>query len=204
VNAGLPLVKETAKIRIAGRAAAAQWLPEGACVTEVEHAPDGVLIEIAVEAGDWPDEAALIKLAQTAIAAAVKAADLEVLAETEVSLLFTNDEGIRKLNHQWRDKDKPTNVLSFPGNDPQDDVYGPLLGDIVFAYETVAKEAEELGIEFNNHLTHLTVHGLLHLFDYDHQEKDEAELMESLETAILAGLGIDDPYAGRPLEADGD
>jgi probable rRNA maturation factor len=173
-------------------------------VTEAEHAPEEVLIDIAVEAGDWPDEAALIKLAQTAIAAGIKGADLEVLEETELSLLFTNDEGIRKLNHQWRDKDKPTNVLSFPGSNPQDDVYGPLLGDIVFGYETVAKEAEELGIEFNNHLTHLTVHGLLHLFDYDHQEKDEAELMESLETAILVGLGIDDPYAGRPLEADGD
>jgi probable rRNA maturation factor len=165
--------------------------------------PEGFQIDVTVEAGGWPAEAALRDLAQTAVSAAFEEADLEVLEGTEVSLLFTNDEGIRKLNHQWRGKDKPTNVLSFPGSDPQEDIYGPLLGDIVFAYETVVREADELGIEFDNHLTHLTIHGLLHLFDYDHQEEDEAELMESLEKAILATLNIDDPYADRPLEADG-
>lgn len=94
-------------------------------------------------------------------------------------------------------------MLSFPGSDPQDDVYGPLLGDLVFAFETITREAEELGIEFDDHLSHLTVHGLLHLFDYDHQENDEAELMESLEKTILATIGIDDPYADRPLVAEG-
>lgn len=177
---------------------------EGIAGTMASALPDGFQIDIAVEAGDWPAEAQLLKLVQTAAAAAFREAELEVLDGTEVSLLFTNDAGIQKLNHQWREKDKPTNVLSFPGSDPQEDIYGPLLGDIVYAYETVAREAKDLGIEFNNHLTHLTVHGLLHLFDYDHQENDEAELMESLETAILAKLGIDDPYADRPLEADGD
>lgn len=165
--------------------------------------PDGFQIDITVEAGNWPSEAELLKLAQDAMGAAFKQADLAVLDGTEVSLLFTDDDGIQKLNQQWREKDKPTNVLSFPGSDPQDDVYGPLLGDIVFAFQTVSREAEELGIEFEHHLTHLTVHGLLHLFDYDHQDEEEAELMESLEKAILLTLGIDDPYADRPLEADG-
>lgn len=163
--------------------------------------PDGFQIDLSIEAGDW-DEAVLMILAERAIAAAFAAADLEVMDNTEVSLLFTNDASIRKLNAEWREKDKPTNVLSFPGSDPQGDVYGPLLGDIVFAQETVAREADEMGIEFSDHLSHLIVHGLLHLFDYDHQENDEAELMESLEKAILASIGIDDPYADRPLVAD--
>ncbi|MCK7613326.1 rRNA maturation RNase YbeY [Roseibium sediminicola] len=163
--------------------------------------PDGFQIDLSIEAGDW-DEAVLMILAERAIAAAFAAADLEVLDNTEVSLLFTDDASIRKLNAEWREKDKPTNVLSFPGSDPQGDVYGPLLGDIVFAQETVAREADEMGIEFSDHLSHLIVHGLLHLFDYDHQENDEAELMESLEKAILASIGIDDPYADRPLVAD--
>ncbi|MES0810309.1 rRNA maturation RNase YbeY [Roseibium sp. SCPC15] len=169
-----------------------------------ETLPEGFVIDLAIEAGSWPEEGRLRSLAERAISAAFQKADLEAIENTEVSLLFTDDASIRKLNKQWRDKDKPTNVLSFPGSDPQGDVYGPLLGDIVFANETVVREAEEMGVDFSDHLTHLTVHGLLHLFDYDHQENDEAELMESLEQSILAALGIDDPYADRPLVADRD
>ncbi|PVB61303.1 rRNA maturation RNase YbeY [Labrenzia sp. 011] len=165
--------------------------------------PDGFAIDLSIEAGDWPDEGELSRLARRAISAAFAEAPLEVLEDTEVSLLFTDDAGIRRLNGKWRDKDRPTNVLSFPGSNPDGDLYGPLLGDIVFAYETVFREAGELGIDFGDHLSHLTVHGLLHLFDYDHQDNEEAELMESLEKAILASLGMDDPYADRPLVADG-
>lgn len=165
--------------------------------------PDGFVIDLSVEAGDWPAEPELHDLAARAIVAAFAKADLAVQAGSEVSLLFTDNEAIRKLNGQWRDKDKPTNVLSFPGSDPDGETYGPLLGDIVFAFETVASEAKELGIDFSDHLSHLTVHGLLHLFDYDHQEHDEAELMETLEKTILASIGIDDPYSDRPLVADG-
>lgn len=165
--------------------------------------PDGFVIDLSIEAGGWPEEHRLTALARRAISAALAVADLKVTDSAELSLLFTDDASIRKLNREWRDKDKPTNVLSFPGSDPQGEVYGPLLGDIVFAYETVAREAQELGIEFSDHLSHLTVHGLLHLFDYDHQDNEEAELMEGLEKAILASLGIDDPYADRPLVADG-
>ncbi|MEE4014098.1 rRNA maturation RNase YbeY [Roseibium sp. FZY0029] len=168
-----------------------------------DRLPESFQIDLSIEAGDWPAEAQLEAITAKAVAAAFAGADLEVLEGTEVSLLFTDDASIRQLNEKWRGKDKATNVLSFPGSDPQGDVYGPLLGDIVFGYETVAAEAADLGIEFYDHLTHLTVHGLLHLFDYDHQESEEAELMESLERAILASLGIDDPYADRPLVADG-
>ena len=164
--------------------------------------PDGLVIDLSVEAGDWQKSDRLQDLVESAACATLSATDLKALEGSEVSLLFTDDASIQKLNKQWRDKDKPTNVLSFPGSDPAGDVYGPMLGDIVFAYETVQREADELGIEFDNHLTHLTVHGLLHLFDYDHQESDEAELMESLERVVLASLGIDDPYVDRPLAAD--
>ncbi|MEP3046989.1 MAG: rRNA maturation RNase YbeY [Roseibium sp.] len=165
--------------------------------------PEGFQIDISIEAGDWPQEDILRLLIEEAIVAAFSSANLEVQAGAEMSLLFTNDAAIQKLNNEWRDKDKPTNVLSFPGSDPQGDVYGPLLGDIVLSYEIIVREADELGIEFDDHLSHLTVHGLLHLFDYDHQESDEAELMESLEKTILASLEIDNPYEDRPLVADG-
>jgi probable rRNA maturation factor len=116
----------------------------------------------------------------------------------ELSLVFTNDESIREINAQWRRKDTPTNVLSFPafpvrpGRMP-----GPMLGDIVIGRETMEREAAELEKEVQTHLTHLLVHGFLHLFGYDHMKTDEAERMESLETRILATLGLSDPYAGQ-------
>lgn len=165
--------------------------------------PDGFVIDVNLEAGRWPGEKDLLHLAGAAIRATLSTGGLQVTDNSEVSLLFTDDDAIRKLNGQWRDKDKPTNVLSFPGSDPVDDVYGPLLGDIVFGFETIEREARDMGVDFSDHLSHLTVHGLLHLFDYDHQTDEEAELMEGLEKTILASLGIDDPYAGSPLVVDG-
>lgn len=165
--------------------------------------PDGFVIDVNLEAGSWPGEKDLFRLADAAIRATLSTGELQVADNSEVSLLFTDDDAIRKLNGQWRDKDKPTNVLSFPGSDPVDDVYGPLLGDIVFGFETIEREARDMGVDFSDHLSHLTVHGLLHLFDYDHQTDEEAELMEGLEKTILASLGIGDPYAGSPLVVDG-
>ncbi len=165
--------------------------------------PDGFVIDVTLEAGDWPAEEELARLAETAIRATLSKGKLQVMDNSELSLLFTNDASIRKLNGEWRDKDKPTNVLSFPGSDPVDDRYGPLLGDIVFGFETISSEARDMGVDFSDHLSHLTVHGLLHLFDYDHQTDEEAELMEGLEKTILASLSIDDPYAGSPLVVEG-
>ncbi len=116
----------------------------------------------------------------------------------ELSLVFTDDAAIQEINAEWRGKDKPTNVLSFPafplepGKMP-----GPMLGDIVIARETVEREAVDLDKSFEDHLTHLLVHGFLHLFGYDHMETGEAERMEALETRILAVLGLSDPYAGQ-------
>ena len=111
-------------------------------------------------------------------------------------MVFTDDAHIHRLNRHFRDKDKPTNVLSFPAGPPIGGRFGPLLGDIVLARETIAREAEGQGLTIDDHLTHLIVHGFLHLVGYDHVEDADAAVMERLETAILASLGIADPYAG--------
>jgi probable rRNA maturation factor len=153
-------------------------------------------IDVRVEAGDWPSAAKLKALAKRAIAAAVPSVKARFAPASEVSLLFTDDAHIRVLNRQYRGKDKPTNVLSFPG--PSDGrVFGPLVGDLVFAQETVAREAEIEAVPFEDHLIHLVVHGFLHLLGYDHEVDRDAARMEGLETAILAGLGIADPYGGE-------
>jgi probable rRNA maturation factor len=109
-------------------------------------------------------------------------------------LLLTDDEEQRELNAQWRDKDSATNVLSFPQIEPFGPVRG-LLGDITLARETLEREAADLGKSLDDHFTHLMVHGFLHILGYDHIDDAEALQMEGLETQILAGLGIDDPYA---------
>jgi probable rRNA maturation factor len=162
--------------------------------------PPQIEIAIRVEAGDWGDRRKLARVAKKAVSATI-ASGLRTVPGSELSLLFTDDASIRILNAAWRRIDKPTNVLSFPGTPPKGAVYGPLLGDIVLAQETVAREAAEQHLTFDHHLTHLIVHGLLHLFGHDHIDEGEAEMMESLETAILGGLGIEDPYAAREFGA---
>jgi len=107
----------------------------------------------------------------------------------ELSLAFISDDEIRQLNHDYRDKDNPTNVLSFPDNGP-----APLLGDIVFGFETVQREAGEKSVSIETHLTHLIIHGFLHLQGYDHETEGEAAKMEALEIKALAVLNIDNPY----------
>ena len=151
-------------------------------------------IDMAVEGGAWDGEEAMEALARRAFAAAFAVASDRPRDEVEISLLLTDDAGIRELNRDWRDKDKPTNVLSFPAP-VVPGIPGPRpLGDIAVAYETVAREAEEERKTFEDHLTHLLVHGLLHLLGYDHELEAEAEIMEGLEVRALASLGIADPY----------
>jgi probable rRNA maturation factor len=106
--------------------------------------------------------------------------------------VLTNDSAIRKLNRTWRGKNEPTNVLSFP-SDLQAGPYR-LLGDVVIAYETLAREARAERKPFDHHLAHLAVHGFLHLCGYDHETDRQAAAMERLETAILARMGIPNPY----------
>ncbi|WP_068311112.1 rRNA maturation RNase YbeY [Polycladidibacter hongkongensis] len=159
-------------------------------------------LDILIEDENWPGADELDKLARAAIDKAVAISSLEYAANSEISLVFTNDNAVQKLNNQWRGKNKPTNVLSFPGDEGEYLPYGPLLGDIVIARETVEREAAELDTPFSHHLTHLIVHGTLHLFGYDHQISEEAEEMEGEERKILAALGIPDPYKDAPLVAD--
>jgi probable rRNA maturation factor len=119
----------------------------------------------------------------------------EIAEDAEVSLVFTDDSSVRLLNRQYRGQDRPTNVLSFPAAPLASGRLGPPLGDIVLARETIASECEAQGLDFADHLTHLIVHGFLHLLGYDHEADGEAVVMERLETAILGRLGIADPYA---------
>ncbi|MBF2717351.1 rRNA maturation RNase YbeY [Agrobacterium vitis] len=159
-------------------------------------------VQIAIETDGWPDEAELEALSTRILdhAADFIAAEGQPFASmpAEVSLVFTGDTEIQAINSEWRGQDKPTNVLSFPAYPIEPgDKPGPMLGDIVIARQTVEREAAELEKTITDHLTHLMVHGFLHLFGYDHMTEDEAEEMEGLETRILAGLGLSDPYAGQ-------
>lgn len=110
-------------------------------------------------------------------------------AGAELSLVLADDAALRALNARWRQQDKPTNVLSFPAGD------SVLLGDVVLAFETVRREASEQGKSLADHMSHLVVHGVLHLLGHDHERPRDADVMESLERQVLAGLGIADPYA---------
>jgi probable rRNA maturation factor len=123
-----------------------------------------------------------------------------------VSLLMTSDDEVQVLNAEWRGKDKPTNVLSFPMLEREDlldlDGDGPpeMLGDLALAYETCAREAEEKGISLEDHAAHLMIHGLLHLAGLDHEISDEdAREMEILEIKALALIGIADPYGDHGI-----
>lgn len=157
--------------------------------------PPAIDIDLSVEAGAWPAEAALAALSAAAVDAAVDELGARGAA-SELSLLFTDDAHIRILNAQWRGKDKATNVLSFPAFPVRPgDTLPPMLGDIAIAFETVTAEAELESKAFEHHLTHLVVHGFLHLLGYDHETDGEAEVMEDLERRILARLAIPDPYA---------
>jgi probable rRNA maturation factor len=153
-------------------------------------------IDILVEAGEWPSQAKLRALTTQSLGAAVALVELPLMHECEVSFVFTDDAHIRELNRQYRSKDTPTNVLSFPGAPAGAGILGPLLGDIVLASETIAREADADGMKLDDHLVHLIVHGFLHLLGYDHGKNRDAAVMEGLETAILARLGMADPYGG--------
>lgn len=155
--------------------------------------------DFLTEAEIWqnvPDfQAIIIRALDAALDYTTQEEEIAFLKKCEISLVFTDDDAIRQLNADHRGKKSATNVLSFP-IDEDAEPFGPMLGDVVFAYETIAREAEELDLAFSSHLSHLCIHGFLHLLGYDHVECDEAEKMESVEIAILAIIGIDNPYAG--------
>ena len=159
-------------------------------------------LDIAIEepwpAADWDT------LAQQAVTALAQVAPELGNERLEASILFTSDAEVHVLNRECRERDKPTNVLSFPMLEREDLLdlapSGPpeLLGDIALAHETCAREAAEKGVPLAHHATHLIVHGLLHLAGHDHELGEaEAEAMEALEIKALALMGIADPYGDR-------
>lgn len=151
-------------------------------------------IDIAMEAGGWPAEEELSRYAGNAADAVFTELAIADPA-SELSVVFTDDASIRALNRDWRGKDKATNVLSFPAFEvAPGDPLPPMLGDIILAFETVSREAALEGKPFAHHLTHLLVHGLLHLLGHDHENDEDAEEMEGLERKSLARLAIPDPY----------
>lgn len=159
-------------------------------------------LEIDIEdpwpSGEWEE------LAETAAQALAQVAPELGNPRLCVSLIFTSDEEIHTLNREWRQRDKPTNVLSFPMLEREDLLElapeGPpeLLGDIALAQETCSREAAEKGVPLEHHAAHLIVHGLLHLAGHDHEiSPADADAMEALETKALALMGIADPYGDR-------
>ena len=156
--------------------------------------------EILVTAECWRTEAGAESVIRRAIAAAAEIAAADV-GNAELAVMLTDDAGIRTLNSNWRGIDKPTNVLSFPALQPTgpggSDNAPRMLGDIAIAYETTRREADDEQKPFDHHLSHLAVHGFLHLIGFDHENDVDATEMESLERDILADLGIPDPYADR-------
>jgi len=145
-----------------------------------------VEIDISIQDELWNQlDLDLPCLSRTAIDAALSV--LNAKPEGELSLAFVDDDAIKALNRDYRDKDNPTNVLSFP-------MEGALLGDVVLARETTTAEAATAGKTVQAHLSHLIVHGFLHLLGYDHMDDTSAIEMESLEIKALAQMGIDNPY----------
>lgn len=147
--------------------------------------------DIRVEATDWSGALDDIEpLSWRALEAAAAATG----ASGEVSVLFTDDAEMRSLNAQWRGRDKPTDVLSFPSDGPDIPGEPVFLGDIALGFETTRHDADTMGRPLDAHVSHLLVHGFLHLLGHDHIEDEDAAMMEPLEISILAGLGWPDPY----------
>jgi len=168
-----------------------------------------MMLEIAIEADEEWDSSStdwsllVRRAAEAAIAESAFPQLAQAERQVELSVRLTGDDEVRALNSEWRGKDKPTNVLSFPMAH-EDDLTATtvvdqelLLGDIVLARGVCEREAAEKDIPVERHATHLVVHGTLHLLGYDHHEDDQAEDMEQREVRALARLGIDDPYGVR-------
>jgi probable rRNA maturation factor len=148
---------------------------------------DALCVEFVLEAENWSEHESLLDRCRAAIEAGLD--QLEDPRAGAAVILFSDDATVHELNRRFRDKDKPTNVLSFPAPDREG-----YPGDVILAYETCAREAQAAGLSLIDHAAHLALHGVLHLNGFDHQEEDEATEMEALETAVLTGLGMSDPY----------
>ncbi|ESQ80942.1 rRNA maturation RNase YbeY [Asticcacaulis sp. YBE204] len=147
------------------------------------------LIDIEIEHDDWTE---VLPEVSAVVTGAIEAAfaHLGAKEQLDIVVLLTDDAEMKALNKEFRQKNAPTNVLSFPAPD----MMHPHLGDIAFGFETCVREAKDQSKTLKDHVAHLSVHGALHLLGYDHLNDAEAEEMEDLERQILKGLGIADPY----------
>lgn len=178
-------------------------------VPEEPEPPERLSVAILDEAGDWSAFASREQAIRKAATALARHPGCTQARGAEACVVLADDALVRSLNRDYRGKDSPTNVLSFPfqqpaGAAPADDIEPETedavaeprhLGDVVLAAETVSREADAQGIAPVHHLQHLVVHGLLHLLGFDHDTEPRAEAMEGLEVEILATLGVPDPYA---------
>ncbi|MGO9006916.1 MAG: rRNA maturation RNase YbeY [Beijerinckiaceae bacterium] len=164
-------------------------------------APVELNIEVAIECAQWKNIAGLRDIIERALRQTLVATDVRLSMGAEVSFLLCDDDFIADLNRKWRNQDAPTNVLSVPAGGEL--ALTSILGDIIIAFETTAREAATENKSFLDHFTHLVVHGFLHILGYDHGTDAEAEEMEALEREVLISLGIDDPYRGSLVESDG-
>jgi probable rRNA maturation factor len=165
------------------------------------------MVEVELDHSDeWGRDQDWQKLAEQAVAEAFTVARFNTNAHISVSISLLDNETVQGLNARWRDKDKPTNVLSFPmlAEEELEALVIParskeeltiLLGDIILAHSVCAAEAEEKSITLAQHVTHLIIHGTLHLLGYDHIDDTDAEHMEGLEVKALASLGLGNPYS---------
>jgi len=167
-----------------------------------------MMLDIAIDADpEWDSSGGWDSLVRRAAEAAIAESAFPQLASSpraiELSVRLTGDDEVQALNAEWRGKDKPTNVLSFPQMETNEigtaGTDGPdlMLGDVVLAREVCEREAAEKAIPLEEHAAHLVVHGTLHLLGYDHHDDDSADDMESREIRALARLGIADPYGER-------
>ncbi len=147
---------------------------------------EGIVVDITQRSAAWGVTPGLSTHIKAAVLSTLR--HVKYVNQSEVSIVLVDDAFIQTLNKQYRGFDKPTNVLSFPQDDDRH------LGDVVFAYEKISREAVEQEKSFNDHLTHLVVHGVLHLLGFDHETDEEAAEMEGLEVDILAAMGLRNPY----------
>ena len=162
---------------------------------------DRLAVIIVEEGGDWSTFGRVDEAIRQAAMTLAREQRARLPEGAEASVVLASDAIVRRLNRDYRGKDSATNVLSFPFQPPPGAAgdAGEYLGDVVLAAETVGREAAERAIAPIHHLQHLVIHGLLHLLGYDHQTDAEAEAMESIETAVLAAIGVADPHAAPAM-----
>lgn len=159
--------------------------------TVLSQSDPSVSVELVRRSDQWSES----DIAGADLVAAAEAAFAETGSTLggEVALVLSDDAEIRTLNRTWANKDRATDVLSFPAERSPGDP-DATLGDIVLAYETVSRDARSLGISLAHHTSHLVIHGMLHLLGYDHDTDEDAAVMERLESKVLNRLGLHDPY----------